>query len=245
MATINPPISGLSIPRQLELGRLEIQKQIARIASAGRITRASEGPAELAISERLRSQISALGVRIRGVQDVISMRQIAEGALGQISDIAQRIGGLSVRAATGTLTAENRQVIQEEIGQLRQEIGRIARETRFNVQPAIGDLDLTPLEQVSAVTQTGARRAVEEVGKFIETVSARRAGIGAEMRALESRVRSLSSGQLNLIAAESRIRGLDVGEAIIELRTSLLRQQIGISSLADVLRPGAVLDLLG
>ena len=125
MAINNNPVAGISIAGQLDFGKNRIQKQITRLASGQRVNRAADGPAELAISQRLRSQISALGIKIQGVQNFISRGQVAEGALGQIGDIAQRMRELSTQAATGTLTTGDRQAIQVEVSQLREEINRI------------------------------------------------------------------------------------------------------------------------
>ena len=138
-----------------------------------------------------------------------------------------------------------REVIQVEVSQLREEINRIRAETNFNTQPAIQDLDTTALEKVNVETQAGAQLAIERVGEFIKTVGSRRAELGAEMKGLESRISNLSTERLNLVAAESRIRDLDIGGAVTELKSSQLRQQVGISILADVLRSGALVDLLG
>ena len=245
MAMIDGPLSGISIPRQLGSGGERIQKQIARIASGRRINQASDGPAELAVSQRLRSQIGALGIKIQGAQNFISKGQVVEGSLGQIGDIAQRVKELSTQAATGTLTSGDRQNIQVEVSQLREEINRIAKGASFNRHPVDVNLDLTSLEEVNVETQTGAQSSINKVGEFIDSVSSRRAQVGAETRGLESRVRNLSSERVNLISAESRIRDADIGEAITELKTNQLRQQVGVSILSDVLRSGSVVDLLG
>ena len=236
--------SGISISRQLKFGALELQKQIGKIAIGQRVTRAGEGPAELSISETLRAQISGLGVRIRNVQDIISKNHVAEGAYGEINKLAQRMRELSAQAATGTLTTQNREVIQEEIGQIREEINRITRDTLFNRQPAIGDLSPSQLERVNVTTQAGAQNAVESLEEFIETVSSRRGEIGAQTRTLEARVKSLSTQQLNLTAFESRIRDVGIGQAISELKTSQIRGQIGVTVLGKILKAGTQIDLV-
>ncbi len=109
-------------------------KSISRLASGLRINTAADDPSGLAISERLRAQINGLGRASMNAQDAISYFQTAEGALNETHTILQRMRELSVQAANGTLTASDRQTIQAEVDQLKQEVDRISTSTEFNTK---------------------------------------------------------------------------------------------------------------
>ncbi len=109
-----------------------LQKSIAKLSSGLRINSAADDAAGLAISEKMRAQISGLDQAVSNTQDGISLIQTAEGALSETHSILQRMRELSVQAANDTLTQQDRSYIQEEIGQLKEEVTRIGNTTQFN-----------------------------------------------------------------------------------------------------------------
>jgi len=109
-----------------------LQKSINKLSTGLRINTAADDAAGLAISEKMRAQVRGLDMAVRNAQDGISMIQTAEGALNETHSILQRMRELAVQAANDTLTANDRQVIQLEIDQLKEEIDRIASTTQFN-----------------------------------------------------------------------------------------------------------------
>jgi len=109
-----------------------LQKSIRTLSTGLRINSAADDAAGLAISEKMRSQISGLNMAVRNSQDGISMLQTAEGALSEVHSILQRMRELSVQAANDTLTQQDRQYIQQEIDQLKSEINRTSTATQFN-----------------------------------------------------------------------------------------------------------------
>ena len=109
-----------------------LQKSIAKLSSGLRINSAADDAAGLAISEKMRAQIRGLDKAVSNTQDGISLIQTAEGALSETHSILQRMRELSVQAANDTLTQQDRSYIQEEIGQLNEEITRIGNTTQFN-----------------------------------------------------------------------------------------------------------------
>jgi len=109
-----------------------LQKSIQKLSSGLRINSAADDAAGLAISEKMRAQISGLDQAVSNTQDGISLIQTAEGALSETHSILQRMRELSVQAANDTLTQQDRSYIQEEIGQLNEEITRIGNTTQFN-----------------------------------------------------------------------------------------------------------------
>lgn len=108
-----------------------------RLSSGYRINRASDDAAGLAISEKMRRQIRGLAQASLNAQDGISMVQIADGAMAEVHDMLHRGTELSVKAANGTLSDEERSYIQREIAQLKEEIDAISDKTTFNEIPVL------------------------------------------------------------------------------------------------------------
>tara|TARA_Y200000002_G_scaffold102197_1_gene82953 strand:+ start:1 stop:2202 length:2202 start_codon:yes stop_codon:yes gene_type:complete len=103
-----------------------------RLASGKRINKAGDDAAGAAIVNRMTSQISGMEVAIRNAGDAISMAQTAEGALGEVSEILQRMRELGVQAANGTYSGADRVSLNAEIVQLKKELIRIGEATTFN-----------------------------------------------------------------------------------------------------------------
>ncbi|ODN30600.1 flagellin [Fervidobacterium thailandense] len=131
---INHNLSALNAWRQITLTDSDMKKTLERLSSGLKINRASDDAAGLAISEKMRGQIRGLEMAVKNAQDAISLIQTAEGALQEIHAILQRMRELAVQAASDTNTNVDRENIQAEIDQLREEINRIARATEFNTK---------------------------------------------------------------------------------------------------------------
>lgn len=114
-----------------------LAKSLERLSSGLKINHAKDNPAGLAMSKRMNAQIEGISVANQNASDGISIIEIADGALSEVSDMLQRMNELSVKAANGTLTDDDRQVIQNEIVQLKEEITRISETTEFNGQPLL------------------------------------------------------------------------------------------------------------
>jgi len=131
---INHNISALNAWRQINQINYSMSKTLERLSSGLRINRAGDDAAGLAISEKMRGQIKGLNMAIKNAQDAISLIQTAEGALTEVHSILQRMRELAVQAASDTNTDVDREQIQKELDQLREEIDRIARTTEFNTK---------------------------------------------------------------------------------------------------------------
>ncbi len=132
--TINTNLSSINAQNQLGPTQKLLSRAFQRLSSGLRINQAADDAAGLAISNRFTSQFRGLNQAIRNTNDGISLAQTAESALGSTTDNLQRIRELSIQAANGTLTQSDRDSIQNEIGQLQEEIGRVAGTTTFNGQ---------------------------------------------------------------------------------------------------------------
>jgi flagellin len=129
---INHNINALNAWRSMSETQYSMSKTLEKLSSGLRINRAGDDAAGLAISEKMRGQIRGLNMAVKNAQDAISLIQTAEGALTEVHSILQRMRELAVQAASDTNTDVDRNQIQAEINQLREEIDRIARTTEFN-----------------------------------------------------------------------------------------------------------------
>lgn len=131
---INHNIAALNTFRQLTRNQSATLTSLERLSSGLRINRAGDDAAGLAISEKMRGQIRGLNMAMRNAQDGISLIQTAEGALNETHAVLHRMRELSVQAANGTNTLADRQMLQQEVNQLSEELTRIAGDTQFNTQ---------------------------------------------------------------------------------------------------------------
>lgn len=131
---INTNIASLNSQRNLALSNQQLNKTLERLSSGLRINRAADDAAGLAVSEKLRTQIRGFTQAIANSQDAGNLISTAESGIDQTSQILQRIRELSIQAAGDTLVNADRSKIQEEIGQLRLELTRIAETTEFNTR---------------------------------------------------------------------------------------------------------------
>ncbi len=132
--TINTNISSLTAQRNLNLSQGSLATSMQRLSSGLRVNSAKDDAAGLAIAERMNTQVRGLNVAARNANDGISLAQVAEGALGKVGDMLQRLRELAVQASNATNSADDRKALQSEVIQLRDEIDRVAKNTSFNGQ---------------------------------------------------------------------------------------------------------------
>jgi len=130
--TINTNVMSLNAQRNLGTSQSALAKSMQRLSSGLRINSAKDDAAGLAISDRMTSQIRGLNQAVRNSNDGISLAQTAEGALQESTNILQRMRELAVQSANDTNSATDRQSLQSEVNQLKQELDRIAETTTFN-----------------------------------------------------------------------------------------------------------------
>jgi flagellin len=139
---INHNISALKANNQLLRTNKLLDASLERLSSGYRINSAADDSAGLAISEKMRTQISGLEQASRNASDGISVIQTAEGALVEVESMLQRMRELSVQSANGIYTTDDRNAIQAEIDQLSEEITRISDTTEFNTMTLLdGNID--------------------------------------------------------------------------------------------------------
>ncbi len=111
-----------------------LAQSLQRLSSGYKINSAKDNPAGLAMAKRMNAQVEGLKVANQNASDGVSVIETADGAMTEISEMLQRMNELSVHAANGTMSDSDRETVQEEIAQLKEEITRIAETTEFNGQ---------------------------------------------------------------------------------------------------------------
>jgi flagellin len=252
--------------RQLIGTSEKLQKSMERLSSGYRINRAADDAAGLAISEKLRGQITGISQAMRNSQDAVSLVQTAEGALHEVHSMLQRVRELAVQYKNGTLSANDQQAIQSEVNQLSLEIDRIGGQVQFNgvqllasagtITFQVGAMDnqVITVSTVSlgsavssaayALTPTGASD-IAEIDIAINNISAQRAQFGAVQNRLDHTLANLGAYHENLVASESRVRDADMAQEMVNFTKLQILQQAGTSMLAQANQvPQSVLTLL-
>ena len=132
--TINTNTASLTAQRNLNGTQGSLATSMQRLSSGLRVNSAKDDAAGLAIAERMNAQTRGLNVAGRNANDGISLAQTAEGALGKVGDMLQRMRELAVQSSNATNSTDDRKALQSEVSQLRDEIDRVAKNTSFNGQ---------------------------------------------------------------------------------------------------------------
>ena len=260
---INTNVSSLNAQRNLGRTRLDQQKVLEQLSSGQRINRAGDDAAGLAISENLKAQIRGMQQAERNAADGISLVQIAEGGLSEVSSILIRLRELAVQAASDTIGPTERKFLNVEFEQLVAEVDRIANSTEFNRVPllngtgAVFDIQIgtrnDPLSDrltfdassadvnvaalglnlASVADKISAQNSLAAIDSSIVSVSGIRADFGALQNRLQSTINNLQVSVENLSAANSRVRDADIASATAELTKSNILMQAGTSVLAQ------------
>ncbi|MCM1386646.1 MAG: flagellin [Bacillus sp. (in: Bacteria)] len=140
---INYNASAMRANNALNVTDNKVSSSLRKLSSGLKVNRAKDNPSGYAIGRRMDAQIAGVAVATRNANTGISVIQTADGALTEVHDILQRMNELSVKGSTGTLTSTDRDILNQEIIQLKDEIARIGRDTEFNGQPLLdGSFDL-------------------------------------------------------------------------------------------------------
>lgn len=205
-----------------------------QIASAKRINSAADDASGLTIAQKMNSQETGLRVGSDNAKDGVSLLNVADGALGQISDSLQRIYELGVKASSGLNTGEELGAIQSEIDQLKSDIEGIGKNTEFNTMKIL-DGSMASIDLATKPDGTGQRiqmvnSTLEQLGiadfdvtkgfdlnkisDAISKVSEARSSMGAQTNALESAIRYNDYAAENTLSSRSRLEDLDMAKAI-------------------------------
>jgi flagellin len=272
--TIKTNIPSLQAQKNLAKSTAALNSSFDKLSSGLRIVSAADDAAGLAISESMSTQIRSFAIAERNAQDAVSMVQTAEGALAEVHNIMGRMRELAMQGANGSLTGTDRGFLDTEYQALKSEIGRIQGAAKFNgkdllslnvstIQFQIG-LDDASSDQLTltfggfgltAITGSantisgtgidGALAALGVIDGALGIVSTERAKYGASMNRLDTTISSIETMRLNLSAANSRIRDVDVATETATMAKNQVLSQAGVSVLAQANKlPELALNLL-
>ena len=266
-------LTAMNSNRMLGLTTSAQAKSTEKLSSGYRVNRAADDAAGLAISEKMRRQIKGLTQASRNAQDGISCVQTAEGALGEVHDMLQRMNTLANQASNDTMTSKDRDYLNQEVQQLKSEINRVQSTTTFNEQNLLTGSFTGKNLQVGAEagqfiaisiknmncssigigsigvggnTNASAQNAISQIKAALASVSSQRADLGAVQNRLEHTIKNLDNIVENTTAAESQIRDTDMATEMVAYSNNNILAQAGTSMLAQANQANqSVLSLLG
>jgi flagellin len=260
---INTNVASLSAQRSLRVNNNKMNDNLRKLSSGERITKASDDAAGLAISENLKAKIRGGRQAKRNANDAISMVQVAEGGLSEISNIVIRLRELAVQASSDTVGDTERGFTNNEFQKLKDEIDRISRASEFNGiklldgtggmlefqigvnnDPILDRLSFDGVNNAATLqalgltgetvqTKQGAQTSLKRLDDALIRINGIRANLGATQNRLSSTINNLSVTDENLSTAKSRIRDVDVAMESADLAKNNILVQSGMSVLAQ------------
>ena len=270
--SINTNAVSLNAQRNLSMSAASLSTSMQRLSSGLRVNSAKDDAAGLAIAERMNAQVRGNTVGIRNANDAISLSQTAEGAIGKVGDMLQRMRELAVQSANATNGTADRANLDKEFQQLGLEIGRTLTTTRFNGQAIIGadagaqqfqvganatdtvtvtttnlaaDATVTTATGGGVTTAAAATTSLASIDAALATVNGERALYGAVQNRFEAIISTLQVSTENESAARGRIMDADFATETANLSRSQILQQAGTAMVAQANQlPQMVLSLI-
>lgn len=256
MNSINTNISAMTANLHSNLSNQGIQNSLGKLSSGSNITSAAYDASGLGIANQLSAQVSGLGQAIMNSNDSIGMIQVADGAMSSIQDNMDRIRVLTLQASNGTMSADDRAIIQKEIDGLLESSDDIAKQTSYNgislldgTGGSTGDGTFTTQSgadsgdtqsvsfgnaQVSSLvgsidvtTGAGLATALDTVDSALGGINDIRSELGASQNQLMSNIRNISVTQVNVASAESQIRDVDFALESANFSRANIMSQVG------------------
>ncbi|QUM79648.1 flagellin FliC [Moritella sp. 5] len=257
---VNTNVASLNSQRNLTNSTNALQTSFERLSSGKRINSAADDAAGLQIGSRLESQVNGLNQAARNANDGISLAQTAEGALDETTNMLQRMRVLSIQSANGSNSAADRVALDNEYGQLQEEINRVAADTTFGGMNLLNstfnqDFQIGPdANQIITVkistnmnalglgvgTATSdilnplnAQKAIDNLDTAIATVTDIRGDLGAKQNRFSSTIRNLTNISENVSASKSRIMDADFAAESAKLAQNQVSQQAASTMLSQ------------
>ncbi|MGZ8337440.1 MAG: flagellin N-terminal helical domain-containing protein, partial [Allosphingosinicella sp.] len=261
MTVINTNTGALRAQNGSRVANSALQNAMERLSTGKRINSAKDDAAGLAIASKMTSQIRGMNQSIRNANDGISYAQTAEGALGEVTNMLQRVRELAVQSASGTYSDADRTNLDAEVTELKSQITSILATTEFNgtrifnsasgstytaasgavaIQTGAKSGDtvnisfstLSDLDSSTAVdTAANADSALGYVDTALADVATTRAKLGASQSRLESTVNGLVNNVANLSDARSRIEDTDFSAETTNLAKAQILSQASTAML--------------
>ncbi|WNO09770.1 flagellin [Teredinibacter sp. KSP-S5-2] len=264
-------IPGSSLSNHIQSATQTVYNAAKQIASGKRINSAGDDPAGQAISQRMGANIRGFTQSIRNANDGISFLQAQDAGISGLSESIQRIRELAIQSGNGTLSDNDRQLINKEASQLLDEVNRTLENSSFNNQPLYAQQ--TPLQlqigakenQTLTLEANNLQQSFADIGfanidlSNSESANAslaildqaqgqlnqQSATLGAGLNRLSSSMNSLYESIVQTEDAQSRIEDADIAKAASELTAGQIRTEVGIALQAQAnQRPSLVLQLL-
>lgn len=260
---INTNMMAINAQRNLRLNQSVLQGSTEKLASGQRINKSADDAAGLAISEQLTANIRSFQQAGRNAQDGISFIQVAEGGMSEVSNMIIRLRELSVQAASDTVGDRERGYLNNEVQQLKLEMGRIAESTEYNgtkllngsgekldfqigvkndefqdrisYQPGSTNVTLANLGlgDIDVSNKASAQNGLSALDNSIGVLNANRASLGALQNRLFSTINNNEVAIENFSAARSRIRDTDYSQITADLARDQVKVQASTSVLAQ------------
>jgi flagellin len=227
-----------------------------KLSSGQAINAAADNPAGLAQSTSYKVQLSSQGVALNGLQDGGSLLNTASSALGQVSSNLQQLNDLAVQAGDGSLSASDKQALQDQANQITQNLSQISSSTQFNGQNLLtgsfsgalttganpGDTLQFSLGNASPAnlgvgaldltTSNGQANAISAISGALQQVNDQQANVGGLQAGVDAASSALQTGSLSLASANSRISDTNYAQTSSEASLTELQQQASIKALA-------------
>lgn len=229
-----------------------ISKYLEQLSSGKKINSAADNPAYLVILQGMEGQENGYQQAYRNVQDTTSLLNVSEGAMNDSVNVVGDMQGLSIEAANGTLTDEDRSYIQIQMNQLASQVNYNANSTNFNgintnngsltnfvaqvgansgqtMSFSIGDLSSDALGyNINVSSQANAEYSISTLDSARQKISSSQSQVGALTNSLEYTGDNLVEADSNIQAAESRMGDTDMAAAISNLNSEKIKQYASI-----------------
>lgn len=254
-AVINTNVKSMFAQAALQTNARSMNEAMNQLSTGKRTYSASVDAAGLSLAEKMTSQLRGTQMAVRNMNDAISFLQTAEGALGEISNMAQRMYELAVQLENGTLDSDQTADIKQEMSELSTAIGDIKTNTKWN-DVATADFSFDTTVSGDGTTATLAKTtslgttptnssAASDIETFIETVASQRGEAGAYINRLGFMIDNLNNAAANYAESRSRIQDTDYAQASAELARTQIINQAATAMLAQAnQQPQTVLSLL-
>jgi len=261
MTVIGTNTSALRAGAASNMAQVGLNQAMERLSTGKRINSAKDDAAGLAISASMGAQIRSMNQAIRNANDGMSMAQTADGALGEISNMLQRVRELATQSASGTYSTADRTNMNAEVTALKTQMGSILSNTTFNgvnlftgtagtsgsvtIQAGASSSDTVTMSFASITTTTlgvnattvdtaaNATSALGAVDSALTSLNSSRAAFGAAQNQLQSVVNNVTTNVTNLSDARSRIEDADFSAESTNLAKAQILSQASTAMLAQ------------
>ena len=270
MPAINTNVAALFAQQSLKVNERNQTNAIRQLSTGSRVNTAADDAAGMAIGQSMKAQVNGLNQAVRNLNDGVNMMQTAEGALGETTNMLQRMRELAVQSGNGTLSTSQRGYLQLEFSALSSQIDKISTDTKWNDVSVlsstttftfqagmtsgqtvavvisgmnVADLGLSAAASVGTITNAIGSLALLDTA--IGSVNSQRAKIGAGINQMTYAVDNVSNVAANVAASRSTIMDTDYATASTQLSKTQIIQQAATAMLAQAnQQPQSVLALL-